>query len=650
MIRQRLFPPAFNLVVSVMSSAATSDPMLRDVAWLAGDTTRNVQNNEPSIAVNPANPEEIAIVAFSGNWDEPFVAGTGGGGDLGEVAAPVWKSRDGGKSWHRVAQIFAPQLFRNGPADQNVAFDRNGNLYVVALGVDPMKNFNDYVYRPGPGGADAPMVAGPSYGDAGGLRGDQPLLAIDEAATSSCADTIYLPFTNTPISGSSPTSRMAISTTHPSTLDHATTVDPDALDSSASLGTRVALASDATGRAYALYQEVENPGSSSSILMAKYMVRRSDSCGGWTPEAPAWTDAVSVTRFPVSTYFTCNFADVSDTCNVADVSDFPNRISKGNAWIAVAPDTGEVYVSYVQVDASASGAQIAQIYVARSTPGGEDWTPLGRITADTYNSAFPEIAVAGSGAVGVLYVDYDPDTGEYRHHLARSFNRGTTWTDEILQSMNPRNLSNALVKDPSTGKMQNTGLIWGDYEGLTAAWSKPVDFSPFGVWRFYGVFTGHSMCTLTCRPHPQLDPIFFTEKATPWSLLYAPNIINLCQIWPCTIPRDYIEQGDPCGFCGVVVFEGEILGANEEKGVVRTLFVSRGSSIGIVGATDVAKLSIVESAPGVQVLKTTVIRTSKKQGHLVGLALDAKGRLSGTLYTGRSIPLRVAVRAGFTGK
>jgi hypothetical protein len=89
----------------------------------------------------------------------------------------------------------------------------------------------------------------------------------------------------------------------------------------------------------------------------------------------------------------------------------------------------------------------------------------------------------------VLYIDYE-DTGDatiFRHHFAMSLDGGSSWTDEILQSMDPFPISNA-----------PNGFLWGDYEGLTAVGNN-----------FYGVFTGESIG----RSVTQLDPIFFTRSA-----------------------------------------------------------------------------------------------------------------------------------------
>jgi Methyltransferase domain len=89
-------------------------------------------------------------------------------------------------------------------------------------------------------------------------------------------------------------------------------------------------------------------------------------------------------------------------------------------------------------DVRRDASGFAQIYVARSIDEGSTWTAT-RATDGTHNSAYPEIAVTKRGIVGVLYVDYN-DSGPatiFRHRFTRSFNRGQTWSDRILQSMDP---------------------------------------------------------------------------------------------------------------------------------------------------------------------------------------------------------------------
>jgi hypothetical protein len=246
--------------------------------------------------------------------------------------------------------------------------------------------------------------------------------------------------------------------------------------------TRIALAPD--GKAYVVYKTREGavpfslPGSGANDFEnAHFIVQRSDDCGVTWGALGATGIAVHGPA-AVQTIFTNNFGNLT--------KGKVGRARSSDAWIAVHPGSGAVYVAYVSRDLSG----FSQIYVARSTNQGGSWTS-NRVTDGTHHSAYPEIAVAQNGAVGVMYIDFD-DSGSttmFRHHFARSSDDGVTWADEILQSMDPGPLTNAA-----------SGFLWGDYEGLTALGNT-----------FYGVFTGQSIG----RTVMQLDPIFFkveTEK------------------------------------------------------------------------------------------------------------------------------------------
>jgi hypothetical protein len=76
------------------AGAASAATTLVDIATETTDPS-NLADTEPSIAVNPVDPAQIAVVAFSGNWAPG-------------VMAPVWKSNDGGVTWRKVFQIPQP--------------------------------------------------------------------------------------------------------------------------------------------------------------------------------------------------------------------------------------------------------------------------------------------------------------------------------------------------------------------------------------------------------------------------------------------------------------------------------------------------------------------------------------------------------------
>jgi hypothetical protein len=435
------------LWLAIATMLAASPAVATTIVDIATDAIDpfDLADTEPSIAVNPLDDRQIAIVSFSESW------GPG-------VMAPVWKSDDGGRSWRKVQQIPQPDPGLAGPGDQKVAFDANGNLLVAELGIgSPTRNF---IYRQ-TGGPDDPLTVGAAYGD------DQPHLEIAVSAQSGpCQGRLYSPWLNTGISKS----RSMDSNSTNSGASMATVGAGDNSDFP-NRTTRIALAPD--GKAFLIYKTREGqvPG---GFENAHFRVIRSDDCGAtWNAIGQPGVSVHGAGT--VQTFFTTTFGN-SAKGKVA-------RARSSDAWIAVDPKSGNIYAAYVNRDSSGFG----QILVARSQDQGLTWTST-RVTDETHHSAYPEIAVTENGVIGVLYIDFD-DSGIrtiFRHRFARSRDTGATWTDEILQAMDPDPILNAA-----------SGFLWGDYEGLTAAGNT-----------FYGVFTGQSIN----RTRIQLDPIFFRAE------------------------------------------------------------------------------------------------------------------------------------------
>jgi hypothetical protein len=459
LVRRRVLWLAVVTVLGASPASAASTVTIIDIATDVTDPS-NLADTEPSIAVNPLNRNQIAIVSFSESWGPTTMA-------------PVWKSDDGGVTWRKVPQIPQPAPGLPGPGDQKIAFDANGNLFIAELGIGPPPL--NFVYRQ-TGAPDAPLTAGAAYGD------DQPHLAVDISAPSgSCRGRLYSPWLNT---SAVPNWQSTVSN---SINDGVAMADIGVGNNGVfpNRTSRIALAPD--GKAFLIYKTREGavPG---GFENAHFRVARSDDCGAtWTAIG---TSGVSVHGAgTVQTFFTTTFGNPAKG-KVA-------RARSSDAWIAVAPRSGDVYASYVNRDSSGFG----QIYVARSQDQGLTWTAT-RVTDGTHHSAYPEIAVTDNGTIGVLYIDYD-DSGSntiFRHRFARSRDTGSTWTDEILQAMDTNALANAA-----------SGFLWGDYEGLTATGNT-----------FYGVFTGQS----TGRATAQFDPIFFkadegeSESAALAAVLY----------------------------------------------------------------------------------------------------------------------------------
>lgn len=424
---------------------------LVDIATDATDPF-NLADTEPSIAVNPANPNEIAVVAFSGNW---------GANPAGaQISAPVWKSTDGGATWSKVNQVPPPVPGAGGPGDRKVAFNQAGSIFTVELAVT--FTLQDFVFRQ-TGAPNGPLTAGVAFGN------DQPHLDVDKTGGSPCVNRVYSPWLNFNVGPE----RSTVSNSINNGIAMANVGAGD--NTFPNRTTRIAPAPN--GRVYIIYKTREGivGVEPNRVENAHFRVMRSDDCGAtWGGLGPSGVSVHGAAA--VQTFFTNQFGNPAKG-KVA-------RARSSDAWIAVDPGDGDVVTTFVNKDASGFG----QIYVGRSSDQGATWS-VNRVTDGTHHSAYPEVAVAANGTIGVLYVDFD-DSGAstiFRHRFARSFDNGATWTDQILQSMDPTPLNNAA-----------SGFLWGDYEGLTA----------FGN-TFFGVFTGESIGRAT----RQLDPIFFKETA-----------------------------------------------------------------------------------------------------------------------------------------
>lgn len=444
----------------------------------------NLDDSEPSIAVNPLNHQQIAVVAFSEGW-------------IGTQNAPVWKSDDGGLTWRKVMQIPRPLPGLAGPGDQKIAFDSNGRLHVAELG-SGMGGRQNFIFRQ-TGAADAVLTAGASFGD------DQPHLDIDVRTSGTCAGRLYSPFLNFGVAN-------ARSTVSNSANAGAAMATVGAGDNSAFPNRTSRSAIARNGRVYLIYKTREGAigAEPNAFQNAHFRVNRSDDCGAtWNAIGAAGVSVHGAAA--VATFFTNQFGNPAGGRVVA-------RARSSDAWIATDPSDDDVYAAFVRRDGSGFG----QIFVARSTDQGVTWTAT-RVTDGTHHSAFPEVAVAANGAVGVLYVDFN-DTGtvtEFRHRFARSFDNGATWNDQMLQSANMQGLAN--ITDE---------FLWGDYEGLTAAGNT-----------FFGVYTGRS----TGRTTAQLDPIFFRDSAfavPPKIQVTSPLVFpNTCGTAPVTTTMNVCNTG-----------------------------------------------------------------------------------------------------------
>jgi hypothetical protein len=417
--------------VSIAAGVAPAHAQI-ELIDVATDTTDpdNRDDSEPSIAVNPVNPNHVVVVTFSGGWTSTR-------------PAPIWESLDGGRTWNKVEVIPQPDPGWLGPKDQKIAFANNGALYIAVMG-EQNDTFRAAVYRQNGSGLIATRVVGP-YG------GDQPHLDVDWGQREECSGRIVSPWLNI----YQKRHRAMASRSRPDwSLMDDTGVGVNTTYSNRT--TRVAISPDS--RAYVLYKTREGV-INDRFERAHFWVKRSDDCGSnWSALGDRGVSVHGTAA--VQTLYTDNFGNP----NKGPVA----RARSSDAWIAVDPTNADVYVAYVRRDPSG----FAQIYVAQSTDGGSNWQST-RVTDGTAHSAFPHVAVNSRGVVGVLYTDYT-DSGPqtiFRHRFASAPSGQEPWQDSFLQQFNFDGINNYVP-----------GFLWGDYQGLTTHDTA-----------FLGVFTGESI-------------------------------------------------------------------------------------------------------------------------------------------------------------
>jgi len=448
-----LLPPVF-IVDAVVNN---TDPNLTN--------TDTFNDGETSITVNPANPNEVVVTAFSGSWG---------------ANAPLWQSTDGGNIWTKQFTIPAPPgIAATGcPCDQAIDYGTGNQMsgtflisdifsgtttdpasaaawnWLVVGGVTQPTNFNN---SPPPGGVDQPWLL---------VNVDPTIPAQDNVYTA------YDDFTNgSNCGGDACIERVSASYgVNPPNF----TADNQSGTATGSINPGHRLAVDPrNGFVYSLFQRNIAGGAGGSKNI-DYMLNRSTD-GGATWTLNGMTDGIIVANAD-STQPTPKFGTV-------------NALLGGVDHAAVDPNNGDVYYVYGNRDAGTGNDRLAIRRIQDNGGGGVTVGPENFVTGQV-EAAIPSVAVASNGIVGVFYYSFDGlspgGIPTFTAHLAQTSDQGVTFSDQALLTF----LCSA------TDNGNNRQRVLGDYMQM-----KAVDTC------FYGAFTGNGVPF--GRPFANHDPIFF---------------------------------------------------------------------------------------------------------------------------------------------
>ncbi|MEU9040631.1 Ig-like domain repeat protein [Kitasatospora sp. NPDC048343] len=450
---------------------------------------------EASVAMNPANPQQVAITRFTFPWN--------GNADL-------LYSADGGITWKDEATIPPPPGVANtsgGPNDQTIDFGRNGTLYATFLtgGNQIVTGSTTDPTQLASWSWNNPTPTTTQITSATGTNADQPWLIVNRDTGTASQDNVYVAYQD--FRGGVPHDRVNVShnanNTPPVNFDRDNVAGTGALSGGVINGGLRLAADRRNGTMYALYQQGGGTTQPENVTL---MLNRSTDAG------QNWTLGGSTDGIAVST-------DNTRQGNAGYKFGGVNSLQGGVDHVAVDPTNGDVYVAY---GADVSGNN--QIRIRRLTDNGTGGMNVGgavNVSAST-NAALPSVAVLNDGTVGVLYLTNDGTNAsgfpEFTAHLARSTDHGATFTDTVLQSYTTKvgtasNPNERLFGDYQQLKaVGNTfyGAFIGNLNGLGQTTAQPTDTIFFSVPQL-------TKSTLSSSSNPSLygQPVHFTATVVP---------------------------------------------------------------------------------------------------------------------------------------
>jgi hypothetical protein len=459
--------PVVNVIKVIDAVVNNTDPNLKN--------TDTENDGEVSIAINPLNPNEITMTAFSGFWgvDGPN--------------SPLWHSTDGGSTWTKLFTIpFPPGVAGTFgcPCDQTIDYGTDGTLFGVFLTNDPIANlYSGSTKNPAStaawqwftiaGVTQRTNLVASSINNA-----DQPFLFHNRGTTNAASENVYVAYDNF---GTTPVD-MQVS----ASINHEPpqfTSDQNTGFSSGAINPGHRLATDPrNGWIYSLFQNcIANCATlTATPKTIQFILNRSEDQG------TTWTLNGSPTGVVVAT---------ANTTQPQPKFGTVNALLGGIDHAAVDPETGDVYVVYGNQDASGNN-RIAIRRLSDNGAGGLNIGPENFVVTGTVDAALPSVAVTQQGsAVGVFYYTFNGMVSgfpQFSTWIAVTTDQGTTFNTQLL----------ATFLSPATDDGDPRQRVFGDYMQ-----TKATGFC------FDGGFTGNGAAF--GRTISNNDPIFYQACVPP---------------------------------------------------------------------------------------------------------------------------------------
>lgn len=343
------------------------------------------QNSEPSIAVDPLNPNMMISGAFS--------SATSGN----DLATPYWISTNGGTIWTGFGTLPS--------SDKSLAWEQSGaaalttTLNVVSN--PPLRdtistfqsgatNFGSAINTTANGVLDQPWIrTGP---------GGETYLALNNLGNAAGKTASLLVSSN---NGVAYGSQVTLETVTPAGGQDAPSV-------------RTAVNGSTVYAAFTRWGTPTSNANGTTFSGSQVVVVKSINSGA---AFSAGVSAATTTGY---------FANASNT-----LLTLGQERTSSDVAIAVDPNNANhVVVAYGDAAAGNAGGQLL-LHVVESTDGGATWTQK-FTTSSAVRSALPGITILADGQIGLLYASYDPAANELSQHLVTTTDDFATTTDSLL--------------------------------------------------------------------------------------------------------------------------------------------------------------------------------------------------------------------------
>jgi hypothetical protein len=466
---------ALGAVVDVIGNLSDSDYS----TYIAPQSYRD-WGNEPCLAVNPLNPQEMVISTFGyGSW-------------ISSPTAQLWYSTNAGAHWAICFAVPTPFLASAYFVDdQTFAYDAAGVLHGAFMAFDGTNT--DFVCHGTTTNVNSASAWTWNSSAIAGTNIDQPWICISGGRVAIGYDNFNGPYTFSE-------ERVAISTdngqTFPPVLDQAVCSLGRVNTGIVNPGLRVA--ADEVGDFFILCG-VRTNNDASGVPLINYRLNRYSVGPNWdftTATADA-IGGIAITNGP------------SRQGNNSDYSFGHINYLLGNITaLAVNTNGSRVYVVYGISDTN----QIGRLFLQTLQLSGSNLVKAGdpqAVSSSNFTAALPSVAVARNGTVGVLYDEFDGTN--FHVHLALSRDGGSSIAAESeLYSFS----TNGMVL--GYGTTPNHNRLLGDFGRMVANGDT-----------FYATFAGRgnvSAATITTTNY--IVPCFFSFDAS----VAPPSILGMVRV------------------------------------------------------------------------------------------------------------------------